>query len=734
MVQKQVVVNNGIYECDIDVSVEEWKKILEDKDIIENNYIDMLIKFYNELEHKSTCKAIGEKYKISPQSPNAIITNFAKAAQKILNRFEVISTEGKPTYWIIPMTGKYLDNNNFEWTMRPELAQAIAKKGVENREDVKENLIQLFSYIRSKNDDEIKFAKDLIRNGSNFAIEFIKDEYLLGPSKFIGYIKNSYKIHTQYKRNRHGSFTDNKLERIYNTINKGSDTHSLYLNMIKNICNKYNIERNFDSINNIYIPESELDNNNKINRNNNMTDINTIINLLQTKKQIILQGAPGTGKTYSTVEIAVALCKGVDNIPNNRIELMEVYNKLVKKERIAFTTFHQSMDYEEFVEGLKPVKDSNPMRFEPKAGIFKQMCEKSILSTIIINNKITKELEFDYIYDNLVEKIEDDEKQNLTTKTGSIINLSVSSEKNIVFTHNNSVKKYTVSKKRLGELYKEFDSIEKLEAINNMNDEIRNVIGGCNASGYWTVLKYILENGTIEEDNETQIEDLEYKNQSNLIQNVLNTPKQERELIKDNKPYVLIIDEINRGNISKILGELITLLEADKRIGEENELQATLPYSNEKFAVPSNLYIIGTMNTADRSLGYIDYAIRRRFAFYTLKAEKSVIEKYYQDNEALKNEAINLFDEVQKLILKNIASEFNVEDLMIGHSYFLVEGDEELDLKLEYEIKPLLREYAFDGILDKLKKVGGVYQEIENLGKVSNIIDNYQDDSENGED
>ncbi len=100
----------------------------------------------------------------------------------------------------------------------------------------------------------------------------------------------------------------------------------------------------------------------------------------------------------------------------------------------------------------------------------------------------------------------------------------------------------------------------------------------------------------------------------------------------------------------------------------------------------------------------------------------------------LRNRAIKLFEDVEYLISTNIASEFNVEDLMIGHSYFLVKDEEELDSKLEYEIKPLLREYAFDGILDKLKKVDGKYKEIENLGKVSNISDNYQDDSENGED
>jgi len=706
MIQKQVVIINDVYDCDIDVTVDEWKKILEDKNIKANNYIDMLIKFYNEPEHKSTCKAIGEKYNISPQSPNSIITNFAKATQKILNRFEVISTEGKPTYWIIPMTGKYIENNNFEWTMRPELVKAISQKRVENREDVKENLIQLFSYIRSENEDEIKFAKDLINYGSNFVIEFIEGEYLLGPSKFVGYFKNTYENHTKYINIRHGSSTDEKLKKIYRTINKTNDTHSSYINIFKNICSKYDIERNFDSINNIYIPEIELESNKEINIKNDMKEINTIINLLNSKKQIILQGAPGTGKTFITAEIAIALCDGIDNIPPTREKIMERYNELVNEERIAFSTFHQSMDYEEFIEGIKPIVEntSNTMIYKPQAGIFKKMYEK-ILEDISEEPKQYVNDTFEFLFDKLIEKIGNGKINTITQKKGKNKVITVSDQEII------KVDNYRVVKSKLKEIYKSCKQNCKVRDIRNSPKNIGKV---SSTSAYWGVLQELYK---IKESESRKKEALKPQiGQNDLV------------------PYVLIIDEINRGNVSKIFGELITLLENDKRMGEKNELWATLPYSNEKFSVPSNLYIIGTMNTADRSLGYIDYAVRRRFAFYTLKADKSVIENYYQNNEALKSEAINLFDDVQKLISNNIASEFNVEDLMIGHSYFLVEDEEELNLKLEYEIKPLLREYAFDGILYKLNKVDGKYKEIENLGKLSNIITNNQDDSENGED
>lgn len=285
-----------------------------------------------------------------------------------------------------------------------------------------------------------------------------------------------------------------------------------------------------------------------------------IINILKNKKQIILQGAPGTGKTYSSAEIAVKLID--KNAPSERVELMKIYKELVSKEQIFFTTFHQSMDYEEFVEGIKPDTTSdNKIIYKLKDGIFKEACKSAE------NNKV-----------------------------------------------------------------------------------------------------------------------------------------------------VLIIDEINRGNISKIFGELITLLEVDKRKGKENEIEVILPYSKEKFSVPDNLYIIGTMNTADRSIGYIDYALRRRFAFITIEAKESAIEKYYNDNKNsdCKDKAINLFNKVKELIKGNINEEFEANDIMIGHSYFMAQNFEELQNKLEYEIKPLLLEYFKDGIL-KLNKDKDLKDTINNL-------------------
>lgn len=147
------------------------------------------------------------------------------------------------------------------------------------------------------------------------------------------------------------------------------------------------------------------------------------------------------------------------------------------------------------------------------------------------------------------------------------------------------------------------------------------------------------------------------------------------------KNYYLIIDEINRGNISKVFGELITLLEEDKRLGEDNELTVTLPYSKERFGVPKNLYIIGTMNTADKSIALVDIALRRRFTFVRMEP----LEEYLPENVKKINE-----------IIKNRRG----SDYLIGHAYFM--GNQDLDFIMKYKIRPLLEEYFYGENIDEI--------------------------------
>lgn len=280
------------------------------------------------------------------------------------------------------------------------------------------------------------------------------------------------------------------------------------------------------------------------------TQYDEYIKILKESKNLILTGAPGTGKTYITTTLAVLLC-APERYTSDHKELKRVYKELQQEGRIGFTTFHQSMDYEDFVEGLKPDMKSKEMRFELKKGLLRKMCDNA--------------------------------------------------EKAVV------------------------DGVAK--------------------------------------------------------------------------PCVLILDEVNRANISKVLGELITLLEPTKRLGEDDEFTVTLPYSGDTFGVPSNLYIIGTMNTADRSLGYIDYAIRRRFAFMGLESDAFAVRSFYGDKGELMEKEINLMQQVRTLLNKHCNKDFAINDVMVGHSYFMAKDEETYRFNLKYKIKPLLEEYLRDGIL-----------------------------------
>ncbi|MBR6587827.1 MAG: AAA family ATPase, partial [Kiritimatiellae bacterium] len=187
------------------------------------------------------------------------------------------------------------------------------------------------------------------------------------------------------------------------------------------------------------------------------------------------------------------------------------------------------------------------------------------------------------------------------------------------------------------------------------------------------------------------------------------------ELQGRSRPVVLIIDEINRGNVARIFGELISLLEADKRSDAVHPLTVMLPYSKEDFFVPGEVYIIGTMNTTDRSAVTLDYAVRRRFAFVTLKSDREAVRRAYEDS-TLGEKAVAVFDDVLKFIGEHNADDLDIEDLMVGHSYFMASDEDSLKLKIEYEVLPLIREYAKDGLLavasTELERCGVAWREL----------------------
>lgn len=383
--------------------------------------------------------------------------------------------------------------------------------------------------------------------------------------------------------------------------------------------------------------------------------------ILLKKKNLILQGAPGTGKTFETASLALKMLnEDVDY--SDRSAVMKQYKLREKEGRIAFVTFHQTMDYESFVEGLHAVsikddagKAIGGVGYEPKAGIFKEICDRARTKDgDDIETCIDKYLASITGFDN---------KKLIPTSTG----------KSKIWVWRNSDDATTIS------VRSEVSKIED-ESITPSPLNIQKVKDQATGNG--------------RENNWTQ-----YATAFINAVKAEYTVKAESEKL----PYVLIIDEINRGNVSKIFGELITLLEPDKRQGEENEITAKLTYSGDSFTVPSNLYVIGTMNTTDRSVGAIDYAIRRRFAFKTLTSRRSVIEKYNKfESDAVKIKALELYDQVVSFLNEEgntVDMEF--DDLMVGHSYFLSSSLEDLYLKWDYEVLPLLNEFYKDGVINK---------------------------------
>ena len=402
-----------------------------------------------------------------------------------------------------------------------------------------------------------------------------------------------------------------------------------------------------------------------------MTQKNQILNilehytqLLKEKKNIILQGAPGVGKTYTTASIAVRLCNPNFSELEDHTKVMEEYERLRKSGQIAFCTFHQSMDYEDFVEGVKPELQGEHITYNVEAGIFKQTCEQA---------RTTEGKDIIACIDDYLQKIRGyKNRREIPTISGKSKLLVWWEEGNKTISTRSTLSQITKGEQHSPSPL----NIEKVKA-HAIGEGVEN-----NWPSYARAfIKAVKDEYHLEDEAST-------------------------------KPHILIIDEINRGNISRIFGELITLLEADKRTGEgAHPIKVKLPYSKEDFSVPSNLYIIGTMNTTDRSTGSIDYAVRRRFAFITLKTDPEVIKTCIKD-DAVRAKALALFkqingdgtDDTRSFIATHKAGDFDLEDLKVGHSYFIAETLEALQMKMRYEVIPLLREYIKDGILQGKEK------------------------------
>lgn len=444
--------------------------------------------------------------------------------------------------------------------------------------------------------------------------------------------------------------------------------------------------------------------------------------LWKKRKNIILQGAPGTGKTYRIPELVVRLCEPEFDANNaTRKELMSVYNRLKEEKRVMFTTFHQSMDYEDWLEGLRPVLENDQVTYKIESGIFKRLCteaerplsakkdvnisDEAIVWKVSLSGTGDNPVRRDCMKNGYIRIGWDGYGENITEETDWSI-------------HNREGKTILnafINTMKVGDVVMSCYSSRTIDAIGIVTGEYE---WHDNFEHYkrvrrvkWLV-KDINEDIVKLNDDKTMTLGTVYRLNAitlDKVKSLLDKYEASKTLIDNNKPYVIVIDEFNRGNVSKIFGELITLLEPDKRKGMRNAESVLLPYSKKEFYIPSNVFLVATMNTADRSLDTIDYAIRRRFAFITVKPQEIDDDNF---NSELFREVSSLFisnydeyaesgfdDTIKLLPAETLSEEYRPEDVWIGHSYFIMDGEYALQDRLLFEIIPLLEEYIRDGVL-----------------------------------
>lgn len=449
-----------------------------------------------------------------------------------------------------------------------------------------------------------------------------------------------------------------------------------------------------------------------------------------TALNLILYGPPGTGKTFRTAAEAVRLCG--ENVPNDRSELMAAYDKLVKAGRIEFVTFHQSMSYEEFVEGLRPdtsgadgaeadmeTAGSTGFRLKVEDGIFKRICHRARLDRGEGSENTRLDRTRPIFKVALGRRNQEEPQIRDALEAGEIRhgwggNIDWSDER---FDEFSEIKREL--ERRSGEEVSGYSGdvvctwsfrsdmqVGDYVVISDGRDRIR-------AFGKVTS-DYFFQADAAHHPHRRKVEwiwrDDQGTDRARFYPNAfrqhtvykLNGALVDWDALEEivlgtanSKPddgarsYVLIIDEINRANISKVFGELITLLEPDKRLGADNEIKLTLPYSKRPFGVPSNLHIIGTMNTADRSIALLDTALRRRFIFHEMMPDPSVLE------EPARACGIDL-PKLLSTLNERIEYLYDREH-QIGHAYFTAcRSRQEVDLVMRNKVIPLLAEYFFE--------------------------------------
>lgn len=410
----------------------------------------------------------------------------------------------------------------------------------------------------------------------------------------------------------------------------------------------------------------------------------------------ILFGPPGTGKTYRSVAEAVAIIEAVELADVLDVvvysDTKERFDNYREEGQIEFVTFHPSYSYQDFVEGIRPESAGGQLTYNVEPGVLKRIAEAATAnwqaSRQPAGTALSETERFDRAFSQVLEDVEESPSSFIQAKLYRGANVKVRAgvrEQSLLMLQDGYPTQFSVAKSQLRKLW------PKRSAINKPADtELYN------RSFYYAALKLL-------EETDHRLGQAGVHDRISL------------------KRFVLIIDEINRGNIAKIFGELITLIEEDKRLGESNMLTVRLPYSPEDapFGLPPNLYFLGTMNTADRSIALLDTALRRRFDFRELMPDTSILSQKSVAGVNLQTLLETLNQRITFLVGRNHT---------IGHAYLTgVKDFAALELRFFNRIIPLLQEYFFDD----WAKIRMVFKDSDTKAPALQIVRKYDEEARN---
>ena len=479
---------------------------------------------------------------------------------------------------------------------------------------------------------------------------FLPVEYSqLSSSVFIKFVFQRHKGNLEFGFDVDVNWSDEKND--YNKFRKQFQSDQNWKIPVDNT-----FPKNWNDLINITKPilKKQLDYLDKfLSNKQEMNDLKEYIKILKHKKQIILQGPPGTGKTYTAKKIAEQLTGKKTIATNSELTSSNISATTIQNETdYTLVQFHPSYSYEDFVRGISAISENGNLVYKTENKVFGEIIKKASSTEEIDNDTPLWKHFRDHLF-NIEKKAKD----------------------KLFFDDKNTVRFIDI-------YYPEEDKAK-----------LRYEVPATEFNGWtmqtWIDLKETFNDKSLAEG--LNVLDKDYSKNWIPIFNYFKHFAKSQE--HSRKSYVLIIDEINRANLPSVLGELIYALEY--RGKPVNSIYAV--DGDTTLTIPENLYIIGTMNTADRSVGHIDYAIKRRFAFVDMLPKAEVIGD--DKAKALFNMVSELFTE------KYLASDFNIKDVHIGHSYFLFDDksefskSEQLKLKLDYEILPILNEYVKDGLL-----------------------------------